>query len=213
MTDTTTATQLTRRLRDATADLQAVLDDNTRAHDANAQLADENKELKRELERLRQTKATARRENAAKWNTQREAWLTHITTLEERITHRNHRIEELEATISQLEDNANSDGANPFEELCDYLAVLHAAAVRAWRKLDEVHVIKSRRPADGDECFGEGWFIVHADLPEGQVSTHYPDKYWDMFDCPELHTAREWDGHTSEEALERMTNHERNRHQ
>lgn len=189
MTDTIAA-QLTSRLRDALTDLQAVLDDNTRANDANAQLAGENKELKRELERLRQTKATARRENAAKWNTQREAWLKHITTLEERITQRNHRI----------------------EELYDYLAVLHAAAVRAWRKLDEVHVIKSRRHADGEKCFGGGWFIVQANLPEGQASNHYPDKYWDMFDCPERHTAREWDGHTSEVALERMTNHERNHH-
>lgn len=213
MTDTTTtATQLTRRLRDATADLQAVLDDNTRTHDTNAQLADENKELRRELERLRQTKATARRENAAKWDTQREAWLKHITTLEERLTHRNHRIEELTATISQLEDNANSDGYHTFEELYDYRAVLHAAAVRAWRKLDGVHVIKSRRHADGEKCFGGGWFIVQANLPEGQVANHYPDKYWDLFDCPERHTAREWDGHTSEVALERMTNHERSQH-
>lgn len=215
MTDTTTATQLTRRLRDALTDLQAVLDDNTRAHDAIAQLVDENKELKRELGRLLQTKAAARRENAAKWNSQREAWMAHIRSLEEALTRRNQRIEELTATISQLEDKpeASSDGYHTLEELYDYRAVLHAAAVRAWRKLDGVHVIKSRRHADGEKCFGGGWFIVQANLPEGQASNHYPEEYWDMFDCPERHTAREWDGHTSVVALERMTNHERNHHE
>lgn len=229
MTDTI-ADQLTRRLRDALTDLQAVLDDNTRAHEANAQLADENKELRRELERLRQTKATARRENAAKWNTQREAWMAHIRSLEEALTRRNRqigdciaaiglsekRIRELENELAtsnaKPEANAdpNSDGYHTFEELYDYRAVLHAAAVRAWRKIDGVHVIKSRRHADGEECFGGGWFIVQATLPEGQVSNHYPEKYWDLFDCPERHTASEWDGHTSAVALERMINHERN---
>lgn len=210
MTDTTTATQLTSRLRDALTDLQAVLDDNTRAHNANAQLADENKELRREVERLRQTKATARRDNAAKWNSQREAWMAHIRSLEEALARRNQRIGELTATISQLEGAANSDGYHTFKELCDYQVVLHAAAMRAWRKLDGVHVIKSRRHADGEECFGGGYFVVQANLSEVLVSNAYPEKYWDLFDCPERHTAREWDGHTSEAALERMINHERN---
>lgn len=211
MTDTTTATQLTSRLRDALTDLQAVLDDYVRADDDNAQLAAENKELRREVERLRQLEAAVRRENAAKWNSQREAWMAHIRSLEEALARRNHRIEELAATISELEDNADSDMNHRCEVLYDHLTVMHAAAVRAWRKLDGVHVIKSRRRADGEEWFGGGWFVVQANLPEGQVSDHYREKYWDLFDCPERHTAREWDGHTSSEvALERITNHERN---
>lgn len=35
----------------------------------------------------------------------------------------------------------------------------------------EVH--KSYRHADGELCFGGGWFIVMANLPTGQVSNHY----------------------------------------
>lgn len=112
--------------------------------------------------------------------------------------------------MTEITENT-SDGFHTFKELYEYRVVLHAAAVRAWREIDGIHVVKSRRHADGEECFGGGWFIVQAYLPTGQVSNHYEDKYWDLFTCPERHTAPPWDGHTPAQALTRMFNHEKDR--
>lgn len=69
----------------------------------------------------------------------------------------------------------------------------------------QVEVCKSRRHSDGEKCFGsDDWFIVMAMLPTGQVSNHYESKYWDLFDIPERETAFEYDGHTPNEAADRL---------
>jgi len=65
-------------------------------------------------------------------------------------------------------------------------------------------VHKSKRHHDGEECFGGGWFIVMANLPTGQISNHYELKDWDLFQIPEKEVADEWDGHTPQEAAERL---------
>lgn len=67
---------------------------------------------------------------------------------------------------------------------------------------DEVH--KSYRHADGELCFGGGWFIVMANLPTGQVSNHYRAEEWNLFNVPERWKADEWDGHTPVEAANRL---------
>lgn len=41
-------------------------------------------------------------------------------------------------------------------------------------------------------------------LPTGQVSNHYESKYWDLFDVPERETSFEYDGHTPNEAADRL---------
>ena len=72
--------------------------------------------------------------------------------------------------------------------------------------------IKSGELSDGYHTFNElydyriggGWFIVTMDLPTGQVSNHYPTKYWELFKCVEKPMADEWDGHTPAEAFDRM---------
>ena len=56
-------------------------------------------------------------------------------------------------------------------------------------------------------CFGKEkeWFVVCAMLPTGLITNHYKAKYWDDFKIPETDVAKyEYDGHTSEMALERM---------
>lgn len=69
----------------------------------------------------------------------------------------------------------------------------------------QVEVCKSRRHSDGEKCFGsDDWFIVMAMLPTGQVSNHYESKYWDLFDVPERETSFEYDGHTPNEAADRL---------
>ena len=70
--------------------------------------------------------------------------------------------------------------------------------------LRNIKVCKSHRHYDGEECFGGGWFIVMAELTTGQISYHYKNRHWELFNIPELDTAWEWDGHTPYEADDRI---------
>lgn len=94
-----------------------------------------------------------------------------------------------------------SDGYHTFNELYYYRMLYNAAFFNLLPK-ELVH--KSKRHHDGKECFGGGWFIVMANLPTGQISNHYELKDWDLFQIPEKDTADEWDGHTPQEAAERI---------
>lgn len=102
-----------------------------------------------------------------------------------------------------LADGEASDGYHTHNELYEYRTLYHAHATRAW-VLDGLEVTKSWRHADGEPCFGGGWFIVTARLPSGQVSNHYPAKDWALFDVPEVERPAEWDGHTPQEAAARI---------
>ena len=92
-----------------------------------------------------------------------------------------------------------SDGYHTFDELYDhrclnflgFQAMLHYCP--AW---------KSRNHHDGSSF--EGWFIAGIQLPEGQISYHIPDKYWDLCKAPEQKNAPEWDGHTSADVIDRL---------
>lgn len=94
-----------------------------------------------------------------------------------------------------------SDGYHTFNELYYYRMLYNAAFFNLLPK-ERVH--KSKRHHTGEECFGGGWFIVMANLPTGQVSNHYELKDWDLFKVPEKEFADEWDGHTPQEAAERI---------
>ena len=94
-----------------------------------------------------------------------------------------------------------SDGYHTFNELYRYRMLYNAAFFNMLPK-DIVH--KSKKHHDGEECFGGGWFIVMANLPTGQISNHYELKDWDLFQIPEKYTADEWDGHTPQEAADRL---------
>lgn len=58
--------------------------------------------------------------------------------------------------------------------------------------------------SDGELCFGGGWFIVVATLPTGDISNHYEMKDWGLFQCEEREIAKEWDGHTAKNVVERL---------
>lgn len=50
-----------------------------------------------------------------------------------------------------------------------------------------------------------GMFIVGIETPDGQATYHYDIKpYWEMFNVKELEHAPIWDGHTPEQAIERI---------
>lgn len=87
-----------------------------------------------------------------------------------------------------LPEGEVSDGFHTFDELYHYRMLYNAAFFNGLGGRYEVH--KSYRHADGELCFGGGWFIVMANLPTGQVSNHY--------------RAEEWDGHTPVEAANRL---------
>ena len=92
-----------------------------------------------------------------------------------------------------------SDGYHTFNELYHHRALLFSVVVaansnRAW---------KSKSHHDG--TMYDGMFIVGVDTPQGQATYHYDvEPYWDMFWCKELERAPEWDGHTPDDAIERI---------
>jgi len=94
-----------------------------------------------------------------------------------------------------------SDGYHTFNELYYYRMLYNAAF---FNLLPKEWVHKSKKHHTGEECFGGGWFIVMANLPTGQISNHYELKDWDLFKVPEKEVADEWDGHTPQEAAERL---------
>lgn len=96
-------------------------------------------------------------------------------------------------------DENTSDGYHTFNELYHHRAMLFSVIVkifadRAW---------KSKLHADG--TMYDGMFIVGIETPDGQATYHYDvDPYWDMFQCKEVDHAPEWDGHTPDQAIERI---------
>ena len=103
------------------------------------------------------------------------------------------------ATLGGEINGETSDGYHTFNELYHHRAVLFSVVVaansnRAW---------KSKLHHDG--TMYEGMFIVGVDTPQGQATYHYDvEPYWDMFWCKELERAPEWDGHTPDDAIERI---------
>lgn len=91
------------------------------------------------------------------------------------------------------------------EELYRYRMLYNALLFNEWNNSrDTPLVVKSHRHSDEELCFGGGWFIVVALLPQGQVSNHYRDEYWDLFDVLEVYKPPEYDGHTPAEAADRL---------
>lgn len=88
-----------------------------------------------------------------------------------------------------------SDGYHTFNSLYEQRMYLFATLVN----LNNHKSWKSYKHEDGQLCFGGGWFIVGIDTPEGSYTYHYENKYWHLFDCQELETAKHWDGHTDKD--------------
>jgi hypothetical protein len=126
--------------------------------------------------------------------------------------HINNEIQRLDIDTNQI-----SDGYHSFGELYAMRLALTAALFNEWGSAREYvqyeglvekpkyDVHKSRKHHDGELCFGGGWFIVCATLPLGQISFHYEEKDWDLFKIPAVEKAKyEWDGHTSNDVIERL---------
>lgn len=101
-------------------------------------------------------------------------------------------------------DENTSDGYHTFKELYEYRLLYNAALFNEWAKSGRFDVHKSWKHADGERCFGGGWFIVMAQLPTGQISNHYEAKDWDLFRVEELETSAKWDAHTPADVANRL---------
>ncbi len=97
-----------------------------------------------------------------------------------------------------------SDGYHTFDELYEYRKLYNAALFNEWANIDLYGVHKSKRHADGEECFGGGWFIVVANLPTGQMRNHYKMEDFHLFKIPEREKAAGWDGLTAQQAAKRL---------
>jgi hypothetical protein len=101
-----------------------------------------------------------------------------------------------------------SDGYHTFEELYNFRKVYNAVLFNEWARKGLYNVHKSKRHFDGEECFGGGWFIVTAELPTGQISNHYKNDDWDLFQLRTTEKALfEYDNHTSADVLNRLTDY------
>lgn len=102
-------------------------------------------------------------------------------------------------------DENTSDGYHTFKELYEFRKIYNALIFNEWFKSKEIKVYKSKKHNDGELCFGGGWFIVIAILPNGQITNHYELKDWDLFKIEEKEIPDdEFDGHTPLDTLIRM---------
>lgn len=100
-----------------------------------------------------------------------------------------------------------SDGYHTFNELYEFRKLYNAALFNEWAMSGDYNIHKSKKHHDGEPCFGGGWFIVMATLPTGQISNHYELKDWDLFRCEEREIADEWDGHTAQDVMKRLSDY------
>lgn len=110
------------------------------------------------------------------------------------------------------------DGYHTFDELYDHRVALYIALCNALRCVDMVakaegmtegrfSVWRSKRHSDGQLCFGTGtMFVLGVDKEPGeQITYHIPIERWDdAFFAETLEKAPEFDGHTSDDVLERL---------
>lgn len=108
---------------------------------------------------------------------------------------------------------STSDGYHTFDELYYYRLLYNANLVNTIIYNNSkfsadfrlpINIYKSYKHSDGELCFGGGWFVVVMETPFGQITNHYENKYYDMFCCPGVDVAPVWDGHTPQQAAERL---------
>ncbi|MCM1531857.1 MAG: hypothetical protein NC114_06255 [Ruminococcus flavefaciens] len=94
-----------------------------------------------------------------------------------------------------------SDGYHTFDELYHHRALLFATICNMHPEL----AWKSKQHDDPEFPMFDGMFICGIKTPQGQATYHYDlDPYWDMFHVQELERAPKYDGHTPDDAINRI---------
>lgn len=100
---------------------------------------------------------------------------------------------------SKIDMGEVSNGYHTFNELYHHRALLFATICNLHKSI----AWKSKKHHTGDMY--DGMFIVGVSTPTGQATYHYDiNPYWDYFKIKELPYAPEWDGHTPNDAIERI---------
>lgn len=121
--------------------------------------------------------------------------------------------------VDSSERELISDGFHTFKELYEtrlaltallfnlkeeYLQNKYGMGIISREDYDKFKPYKSKKHSDGELCFGGGWFITGFLTELGQVSFHYEMKDWDLFNIKEVEQAPEWDGHTTQDVINRL---------
>lgn len=99
------------------------------------------------------------------------------------------------------------DGYHTFDELYDHRITLYIALCGNIIRYGQTIAWRSKKHSDGELCFGTGTqFILGIGKEQGeQISYHIPIERWNETNFAEtLEKAPEWDGHTSEDVLNRL---------
>lgn len=90
------------------------------------------------------------------------------------------------------------DDYHTMNELYDHRTILFAILCK-----NSISSWKSKVHSDGTS--EDGWFIAGIETPYGQITYHQKIEFWNLFDCKELDKAPEYDGHTPDDVLDRLT--------
>lgn len=109
---------------------------------------------------------------------------------------KNLQLVKIQALVDEYKANGGSvkdlsDGYHTFDELYFHRMILSSIVFNSHKDV----AWKSKQHHDGT-MFGETYFIVGVETPQGQYSYHYDLEFWDLFDVPEVEFAPEYDGHT-----------------
>jgi len=103
-------------------------------------------------------------------------------------------------------EDCTCDGYHTFDELYDHRITIFIALCRML-DVTAYEIWRSKRHSDGEICFGTGTqFVLGMGKEKGeQITYHIPVERWDETDFAEtLEKAPEWDGHTSDDVIERL---------
>lgn len=107
------------------------------------------------------------------------------------------------------ENECVCDGYHTFNELYEHRFALWQALLSAFDKIGEewgregIEIWKSKLHSDGTHI--EGWFVSGLGKDKGsQITYHLPISLWDDCYGIELEKAPDFDGHTSDDVLNRL---------
>lgn len=120
--------------------------------------------------------------------------------------------------ITGPEEMSVMDGYHTFEELYDHRITLFITLCRHLHELlgmenpGKFLVWRSKNHSDGEPAFGGAWFLLGIGTGEGnQITYHIPIERWSETDFVglndgDLEKAPKFDGHTSQDVIERLKN-------
>lgn len=118
----------------------------------------------------------------------------------------NHFIKRINKLLQRYHDDEGgslkdiSDTHHTFGELYKHRMILCMIIWNDPRYADRAW--KAKKHHDGSMF--DDMFIIGMDTPDGQATYHYDLEYWDLFHVKEFDQAPEYDGHTPDQAIERL---------